>query len=63
LGREFAVTGLRAFKAEEGIVIPASMLGKMKTFTQVVAVMLTILKPAMLIFTSLPLDRGLCIWL
>ncbi|MEN6390603.1 MAG: CDP-diacylglycerol--glycerol-3-phosphate 3-phosphatidyltransferase [Syntrophomonas sp.] len=57
LGREFAVTGLRAFKAEEGIVIPASMLGKMKTFTQVVAVLLTILKPAMLRFTSLPLDQ------
>lgn len=59
LGREFAVTGLRAFKAEEGIVIPASFLGKLKTFTQVVAVLFTILKPVLLGFTSLPWDRWL----
>ncbi|HWP96186.1 MAG TPA: CDP-diacylglycerol--glycerol-3-phosphate 3-phosphatidyltransferase [Syntrophomonadaceae bacterium] len=56
LGREFAVTGLRAFKAEEGIVIPASFLGKMKTLTQVVAVFFSILAPAYRPYISFPLD-------
>lgn len=40
IGREFAVTGLRVVKAEEGIVIPASKLGKAKTISQVVAVLI-----------------------
>lgn len=44
LGREFAVSGLRAVKAEEGIVIPASKLGKLKTISQVLAVILIILE-------------------
>jgi CDP-diacylglycerol--glycerol-3-phosphate 3-phosphatidyltransferase len=38
LGREFAVTGLRAVKAEEGVIIPASKLGKIKTISQIIAV-------------------------
>lgn len=44
LGREFAVSGLRAIKAEEGIVIPASKLGKIKTISQILAVLLIILE-------------------
>ncbi len=44
LGREFAVSGLRAVKAEEGVIIPASKLGKFKTVSQVLAVMLIILE-------------------
>lgn len=43
IGREFAVTGLRLIKAEEGIVIPASIMGKLKTVTQIIAVLLVIL--------------------
>jgi CDP-diacylglycerol--glycerol-3-phosphate 3-phosphatidyltransferase len=43
LGREFAVTGLRAIKAEQGIVIPASWMGKVKTISQIVAILLVIL--------------------
>lgn len=43
LGREFAVSGLRAVKAEEGIIIPASRLGKLKTISQVLAVIIIIL--------------------
>lgn len=43
LGREFAVTGLRALAAAEGAVIPASPLGKVKTVLQVVAIVLIIL--------------------
>ena len=44
IGREFAVTGLRAVKAEEGIIIPASKLGKIKTISQVIAVLIIMLQ-------------------
>ncbi|HQA06456.1 MAG TPA: CDP-diacylglycerol--glycerol-3-phosphate 3-phosphatidyltransferase [Syntrophomonadaceae bacterium] len=44
LGREFAVTGLRAVKAEAGIVIPASWMGKLKTVIQIAAILLVILE-------------------
>lgn len=43
LGREFAVSGLRAIASGQGIVISASGLGKAKMFTQVVAASLLIL--------------------
>ncbi|MGI6452026.1 MAG: CDP-diacylglycerol--glycerol-3-phosphate 3-phosphatidyltransferase [Syntrophomonadaceae bacterium] len=55
LGREFAVSGLRAIKAEEGLVIPASHLGKIKTVTQIVAVVLIILQSSYQPFINLPL--------
>lgn len=42
LTREFAVTGLRTLKAEQGIIIPASNLGKVKTIVQIIAVVLVI---------------------
>ncbi|MGE5397924.1 MAG: CDP-diacylglycerol--glycerol-3-phosphate 3-phosphatidyltransferase [Chitinophagales bacterium] len=42
LAREFAVTGLRAVKAEEGVVIPASKWGKAKTVTQIIAILVVI---------------------
>jgi|SRR3712207_3761279 len=38
IAREFAVTGLRAIAASEGIVIAASNWGKAKTVTQIVAI-------------------------
>ncbi|PKM44568.1 MAG: CDP-diacylglycerol--glycerol-3-phosphate 3-phosphatidyltransferase [Firmicutes bacterium HGW-Firmicutes-8] len=38
IGREFAVTGLRAVAAAEGVIISASKLGKVKTVTQIVAI-------------------------
>lgn len=38
LGREFAVSGLRMMVATEGVVIAASLLGKLKTFSQIVAI-------------------------
>jgi CDP-diacylglycerol--glycerol-3-phosphate 3-phosphatidyltransferase len=38
IAREFAVTGLRAVAAEQGAVISASWLGKLKTGLQVIAV-------------------------
>ena len=39
IGREFAVTGLRAIASSEGIVIPAETTGKYKTGTQITAIL------------------------
>ncbi|OPY58201.1 MAG: CDP-diacylglycerol--glycerol-3-phosphate 3-phosphatidyltransferase [Pelotomaculum sp. PtaU1.Bin035] len=38
ISREFAVTGLRTIAVAEGVVISASSLGKIKTVTQIVAI-------------------------
>jgi CDP-diacylglycerol--glycerol-3-phosphate 3-phosphatidyltransferase len=43
VGREFAVTGLRSIAAARGLIIPASVWGKAKTGTQIVAITLMIL--------------------
>ena len=43
LGREFAVTLLRSIAHARGMVIPASPLGKLKMFAEVIAVLLLIL--------------------
>lgn len=43
IAREFAVTGLRAVAAAEGIVIAASAWGKAKTVTQIVAIILALI--------------------
>jgi CDP-diacylglycerol--glycerol-3-phosphate 3-phosphatidyltransferase len=43
VAREFAVSSLRSFAAAEGIVIPASLLGKAKTVVHVVCVALLII--------------------
>ncbi len=39
IGREFAVTGLRAIASSEGIVIPAESVGKYKVGAQITAVL------------------------
>jgi CDP-diacylglycerol---glycerol-3-phosphate 3-phosphatidyltransferase len=39
IAREFAVSGLRIAAGQQGIVIPASLLGKAKTIVQVAAVL------------------------
>ena len=39
IAREFAVSGLRVAAGQQGVVIPASLLGKVKTITQVAAVL------------------------
>lgn len=57
IGREFAVSALRTVKAEEGLIIPASKLGKLKTISQIVAVLLIILEKAYNSFISLPLGK------
>jgi CDP-diacylglycerol--glycerol-3-phosphate 3-phosphatidyltransferase len=38
LGREFAVTGLRAMAAADGVIVPAAPMGKLKTGFQLAAV-------------------------
>lgn len=43
ISREFAVTGLRLVAAGEGIVLAASNMGKLKTVTQILAVILLLL--------------------
>lgn len=43
IGREMAVTGLRAIAAAEGVVIPAGPWGKAKTFSQIVFVVTVLL--------------------
>lgn len=57
IGREFAVTGLRVVKAEEGIIISASKLGKLKTISQVVAVLIIMLQHIFFPLTSLPIGQ------
>jgi CDP-diacylglycerol---glycerol-3-phosphate 3-phosphatidyltransferase len=39
IGREFAVTGLRAIASSEGIIIPAETVGKYKVGAQIIAVL------------------------
>lgn len=43
VAREFAVTGLRAVAAAEGIVIAASNWGKAKTVTQIIAIIMALI--------------------
>jgi CDP-diacylglycerol--glycerol-3-phosphate 3-phosphatidyltransferase len=45
IAREFAVSSLRVAAAQQGAIIPASVLGKVKTVTQVAAVMALIAAP------------------
>lgn len=44
LAREFAITGLRAVAASEGNVIAASNWGKLKTVTQIVAIIAALIE-------------------
>jgi CDP-diacylglycerol--glycerol-3-phosphate 3-phosphatidyltransferase len=57
IAREFIVTGLRLVAAGEGIVIAASNLGKLKTITQDIAIVLTLLNNFPIsLFTDFPFD-------
>ena len=56
IAREFAVTGLRTIAAEQGVVIAASWLGKLKTIVQVAAVF------ALILWESSPLGVDLLVY-
>lgn len=44
IAREFAITGLRAVAASEGVIIAASKWGKAKTVTQIIAIIATLMQ-------------------
>jgi CDP-diacylglycerol--glycerol-3-phosphate 3-phosphatidyltransferase len=59
IGRELAVTGLRAVAADCGMIIPAGALGKYKLFAQVIAVSILILQ---LRFDWLAMYGAVALW-
>lgn len=56
IARELAITSLRAIKAAEGVVIPASKWGKAKTFIQILAILVVILRTQWGTYIYYPLD-------
>lgn len=54
ISREFAVTGLRLVAAGEGIVLAASSMGKLKTVTQIVAIVALLLHNFPLSYVGFP---------
>ena len=59
--REFAVTGLRAILAEGGEVVAANMLGKIKTWAQIVAISALLLHNIFFEIISVPFDM-IALW-
>lgn len=58
IGREFAVMGLRVIKADEGVIIPASPWGKIKTQLQIYSIILAILQPFIVTYLPAPYPIG-----
>lgn len=56
IAREFTITGFRIIAASEGITIAASSLGKIKTITQLVAIILILLNNYPFSLTNFPAD-------
>jgi len=61
IAREFAVTGLRLVLAGGGEVVAANMLGKVKTWAQIVAISALLLHNMIFELISLPLD-DIALW-
>lgn len=57
IGREYAITGLRAVASTAGLVIAASKVAKWKTATQMVAIVLLMLNNFPFAFLDLPMDQ------
>lgn len=60
--REFAVTGLRMLALEQGEVIAAGILGKLKTVMQLLAIIFILLGNPIFNYYSIPFDR-IILWL
>ncbi len=60
--REFAVTGLRMLALEQGEVIAAGILGKLKTVMQLLAIIFILLGNPIFNYYSIPFDR-IVLWL
>lgn len=56
ISREFAVTGLRLVLAGEGEVVAANILGKIKTWAQIVAISALLLHNTIFELLSIPFD-------
>ncbi|MDQ0230462.1 CDP-diacylglycerol--glycerol-3-phosphate 3-phosphatidyltransferase [Metabacillus malikii] len=61
ISREFAVTGLRAILAGQGEVVAANMLGKIKTWTQIIAISALLLHNLPFEFINLPF-ANIALW-
>ena len=61
ISREFAVTGLRLVLAGEGEVVAANMLGKIKTWAQIVAISLLLLHNIIFEMISIRFDM-IALW-
>jgi len=61
ISREFAVTGLRLVLAGEGEVVAANMLGKIKTWTQIVAISALLLHNILFEMIAIPFDM-IALW-
>lgn len=59
IGREFAVTSLRAIAAGEGVIISASKLGKYKTISQIVAISVILLHELPFMIFKIPVSSFL----
>lgn len=54
--REFMVTGIRMLAAEKGVVMAAKMIGKIKTTTQMIAIIYLMFEPTILKIAGQPHD-------
>ncbi|MBW8348940.1 CDP-diacylglycerol--glycerol-3-phosphate 3-phosphatidyltransferase [Bacillus sp. IITD106] len=61
ISREFAVTGLRMILSGTGEVVAAAMLGKIKTWTQIIAISLLLLHNVFFEAIGIPLD-DIALW-